>query len=76
MGALIASCEHHVLRRRSLALKLDGDPEQQRFVQQLVGGAEVPVPGGPNGDAARQLERLLTADQVSGKVPRVGGADN
>ena len=66
VGKLVANCEHHVLRRRSLALKLDGVPEKDKFVQQLIGGAEVPVPGGPNGDAARQLERMLTGDQVRG----------
>ena len=53
-----------MLRRRSLALKLDGVPEKDKFVQQLVGGAEVPVPGGSNGDAARRLEKVLTGDQV------------
>ena len=54
-----------MLRRRSLALKLGGVPEKEEFVQRLIGGAEVPVPGGPNGDAARQLERMLKGDQVS-----------
>ncbi|XP_043200635.1 rab3 GTPase-activating protein catalytic subunit-like isoform X2 [Amphibalanus amphitrite] len=69
VGQLIATCEHYVLRRRSLALKLDGVPEKDKFVQLLIGGVEVPVPGGPNGDAARRLERLLTGDQADQRLP-------
>ncbi|KAF0288161.1 Rab3 GTPase-activating protein catalytic subunit [Amphibalanus amphitrite] len=40
VGQLIATCEHYVLRRRSLALKLDGVPEKDKFVQLLIGGVE------------------------------------
>ncbi|XP_037068586.1 rab3 GTPase-activating protein catalytic subunit-like [Pollicipes pollicipes] len=63
VGELLARCEHHVLRRRSLVLKLEGVQDKDKFVQQLIGGAEVAVPGGANGGAARHLEKMLTARQ-------------
>ncbi|XP_037068591.1 rab3 GTPase-activating protein catalytic subunit-like [Pollicipes pollicipes] len=69
VGELLARCEHHVLRRRSLVLKLEGVQDKDKFVQQLIGGAEVAVPGGANGGAARHLEKMLTARQPDQGLP-------